>query len=99
MKIPLTIIIRTRDEFPVTPHHYSQVFANAVLRLVVSQRGEGMTMRERTILLVFLIRCFNSLEVEVIREQVQKVISLPMWSCLLPGRLQQVSMGNDYFLR
>ena len=60
------------------------------MRLVVVNKGEGITMRERTILLVFLIRCFNSLEVEVIRDQVQKVISLPMWSCLLPGRLQQV---------
>uniref|UniRef100_A0A8C6UHK6 RNA helicase aquarius n=1 Tax=Neogobius melanostomus TaxID=47308 RepID=A0A8C6UHK6_9GOBI len=49
----------------------------------------ALSLKEQTVLLVFLDHCFNSLEVDLIREQVQQLISLPMWMCLLPARLQQ----------
>jgi len=61
-------------------------FFTKVLHLILDKIN--ISVKERNILLVFLIRCFNSLEIDVIREQVQKLISLPMWSCLLPGRLE-----------
>lgn len=64
-----------------------ETFINSVLHLIISP--DDVTIKERTILLIFLIRCFGSLEVDVIRCQVQKLISLPMWCCLLPGRLEQ----------
>ncbi|KAJ7384680.1 hypothetical protein OS493_020261 [Desmophyllum pertusum] len=48
-----------------------------------------LTVREQSIILNFLIHCFNSLEMDLIREQLQHVVSLPMWICLLPERLEQ----------
>ncbi|XP_062502366.1 RNA helicase aquarius-like [Corticium candelabrum] len=49
---------------------------------------EDFSIKEQTVLLIFLINCFKSLEEELIREQVQRVVSLPMWTCLLPARLR-----------
>lgn len=39
-------------------------------------------MREQTSLLIFLNHCFNSMEVELCRDQAKKLVSLSMWSCL-----------------
>jgi len=39
-------------------------------------------------LLVFLVHSFNSLEVDLIREQIQRLVSLSIWTNLLPSRLQ-----------
>ncbi|XP_057315687.1 RNA helicase aquarius-like [Hydractinia symbiolongicarpus] len=74
------------EVFKEKPEEFEQFYQN-VLRLVITK--DKLSIKERTILLIFLIRCFNSLEVDLIREQVQKLISLPMWTCLLPGRLEQ----------
>jgi intron-binding protein aquarius len=35
-----------------------------------------------TSLLLFLNHCFNSMEVEVLRMQVQRLVTLPMWTSL-----------------
>ncbi|KAK8780544.1 hypothetical protein V5799_018116 [Amblyomma americanum] len=42
--------------------------------------------KEQTALLVFLINCFNSMEVSLIREQIQRLVSLSAWRTLLPER-------------
>ncbi|XP_019858857.1 PREDICTED: intron-binding protein aquarius isoform X2 [Amphimedon queenslandica] len=44
---------------------------------------------EATVLLSFLIHSFNSLEVELVRHEVQKLVSLGIWVNLEPGRLEQ----------
>lgn len=75
------------EVFRLSPTEFESFFER-VLQLVIDTNTK-ITIKERTILLIFLIRCFNSLEVDIIREQVQKLISLPMWTCLLPGRLEQ----------
>ncbi|KAG5672698.1 hypothetical protein PVAND_002807 [Polypedilum vanderplanki] len=46
-------------------------------------------IREQTALLVFLNNCFRSMEVEICREQVKKLVSLSIWSCLQPKRREQ----------
>uniref|UniRef100_A0A182MNY7 RNA helicase aquarius N-terminal domain-containing protein n=1 Tax=Anopheles culicifacies TaxID=139723 RepID=A0A182MNY7_9DIPT len=47
------------------------------------------TMREQTALLVFLNHCFNSMEVEICRNQAKRLVSLTMWACLQPKRREQ----------
>uniref|UniRef100_A0A182SKI1 RNA helicase aquarius N-terminal domain-containing protein n=1 Tax=Anopheles maculatus TaxID=74869 RepID=A0A182SKI1_9DIPT len=47
------------------------------------------TMREQTALLVFLNHCFNSMEVEICRNQAKRLVSLAMWACLQPKRREQ----------
>ena len=42
----------------------------------------GLTFKEQTCVLIFLNHCFNSLEVDLIRDQVQRLVSLPIWACL-----------------
>ncbi|XP_054758837.2 RNA helicase aquarius-like [Lytechinus pictus] len=69
------------EQFPAFFHQVLKLTLGAIKDLTIS-------LRERTVLLIFLIHCFNSLEVDVIREQVQRLVSLPMWVCLLPGRLE-----------
>ncbi|XP_033095472.1 RNA helicase aquarius-like [Anneissia japonica] len=48
-----------------------------------------ISLQEQTLLLTFLVHCFNSLGVDLIREQVQRLVSLPMWASLLETRLEQ----------
>jgi len=44
--------------------------------------GPNCSLREQTALLVFLNHCFNSMEVELIRDQVKRLVSLSMWVSL-----------------
>jgi len=48
----------------------------------------SMHMHERTAYLVFTINVFQSLEDEMVRGQVLRLVSLPLWQALSPGRLQ-----------
>ncbi|KAJ4450420.1 hypothetical protein ANN_01844 [Periplaneta americana] len=51
--------------------------------------GPASSLREQTALLVFLNHCFNSMEVELIRDQVKRLVSLSMWVSLQQGRREQ----------
>ncbi|CAB1331070.1 unnamed protein product [Coregonus sp. 'balchen'] len=75
------------EVFKKEPTHFPYFF-KCVMEAVLAGEEAGLTLKEQTVLLVFLDHCFNSLEVDLIREQVQQLISLPMWMCLLPSRLQ-----------
>lgn len=46
-------------------------------------------LSEQTALVLFLNHCFNSMEVELCREQAKRLVSLAMWSCLQPLRREQ----------
>uniref|UniRef100_A0A671N5H9 Aquarius intron-binding spliceosomal factor n=1 Tax=Sinocyclocheilus anshuiensis TaxID=1608454 RepID=A0A671N5H9_9TELE len=74
--------------FKRAPTHFPHFF-KCVMESCLSGEQLGLSLKEQTVLLLFLDHCFNSLEVDLIREQVQKLVSLPMWMCLLPMRLQQ----------
>uniref|UniRef100_A0A8C5CE19 Aquarius intron-binding spliceosomal factor n=1 Tax=Gadus morhua TaxID=8049 RepID=A0A8C5CE19_GADMO len=75
------------EPFKKNPGHFP-FFFKCVMEAVLADEKAGLTLREQTVLLVFLDHCFNSLEVDLIREQVQQLISLPMWMGLIPSRLQ-----------
>ncbi|XP_016335946.1 RNA helicase aquarius isoform X4 [Sinocyclocheilus anshuiensis] len=76
------------EVFKKAPTHFPHFF-KCVMESCLSGEQLGLPLKEQTVLLLFLDHCFNSLEVDLIREQVQKLVSLPMWMCLLPTRLQQ----------
>ncbi|XP_064457354.1 RNA helicase aquarius-like [Ornithodoros turicata] len=44
------------------------------------------SLREKTALIVFFIHCFNSMEVSLIRQQIQRLVSLSIWRTLLLER-------------
>ena len=48
--------------------------------------NEKITLREQSMLLVFLDHCFTSLEVELVRDQIQRLVSLSMWVSMMEGR-------------
>lgn len=50
--------------------------------------------REMKAILMFLNSCFNSMEIELCREQVKRLVSLTMWSCLQPKRREQELKAN-----
>ncbi|XP_078089396.1 RNA helicase aquarius isoform X3 [Mustelus asterias] len=75
------------ETFTQKPEHFPYFF-KCILTASLAEENKDLTLREQTVLLVFLDHCFNSLEVDLIREQVQRLISLPMWICLLVSRLE-----------
>ncbi|XP_018583353.2 RNA helicase aquarius isoform X2 [Scleropages formosus] len=75
------------EVFKKKPQHFPYFF-KCVMEMSLAGAKSNLSLKEQTILLLFLDHCFNSLEVDLIREQVQQLISLPMWICLLPARLQ-----------
>ena len=44
----------------------------------------AFSFREQTALVIFLIHCFNSVEVDMVRLEIQKLVSLSIWSNILP---------------
>ena len=48
--------------------------------------GIKSALKEQTALLVFLGHCFMSMEVKLVRDYVQKLVSLSMWESLLESR-------------
>ncbi|XP_035892639.1 RNA helicase aquarius [Anopheles stephensi] len=70
-----------------------ELFANFFQRVLEACIEEcpvtPATMREQTALLVFLNHCFNSMEVEICRNQAKRLVSLAMWACLQPKRREQ----------
>ena len=43
-----------------------------------------LSFREQTALVIFLIHCFNSVEVDMVRMEIQKLVSLSVWANILP---------------
>lgn len=74
------------DERPAQfPVFFQQVLEACLEETTVT----AFSMREQTALLVFLNHCFNSMEVELCRNQAKRLVSLAMWSCLQPKRREQ----------
>ena len=48
--------------------------------------AEVITLREQSMLLMFLDHCFTSLEVDLVRDQIQRLVSLSMWMSMLDRR-------------
>lgn len=60
--------------------------------------GPNYSLREQTALLVFLNHCFNSMEVELIRDQVKRLVSLSMWVSLQQVNALHRNLGISKFL-
>ncbi|KFP16192.1 Intron-binding protein aquarius, partial [Egretta garzetta] len=76
------------ETFKKKPEHFP-FFFKCVLEASLVENDSEYSLHEQTVLLLFLDHCFNSLEVDLIRGQVQQLISLPMWMALQPKRLEQ----------
>lgn len=70
------------------PTFFNSVLSKCLEEINI-QRATPVIIREQTALLVFLNNCFRSMEVEICRDQVKKLVSLSMWSCLQPKRRDQ----------
>ncbi|XP_065882435.1 RNA helicase aquarius-like [Dysidea avara] len=95
-RIPAWQVFKTR------PDHFAAYF-NLVMDAMISDEaqhvsaindGGNYSLLEKSFLLLFFINCFNSLEEDLVREQVQRLCSLPMWICLLPSRREQELKAN-----
>lgn len=53
------------------------------------EEDKQLSFLEKTSLIQFLTNTFNSIEVELIREQIKKLLSLSSWSCLHKNRRDQ----------
>ncbi|XP_047033898.1 RNA helicase aquarius [Helicoverpa zea] len=70
------------------PEHFPAFFEQ-VLRASVDEDRTTSNMREQTALLLFLNHCFGSMEVQLCRDQVKRLVSLSMWISLQEGRRNQ----------
>ncbi|KAL5015941.1 hypothetical protein ScPMuIL_005530 [Solemya velum] len=77
----------------------SENFAGFFHNVLKSSLDHSISLKEQSVLLVFLIHCFNSLEMDLIREQVQRLVSLPIWMNLLPGRREELFKSNPKYKR
>jgi intron-binding protein aquarius len=70
------------EPFTASPEKFPSLFT----RVSHAVLDKEISIKEKTVLLIFLIHSFNSLEEDLIRTQVQKMVSLSSWTCLLPER-------------
>ncbi|XP_039491433.1 RNA helicase aquarius [Drosophila santomea] len=77
--------------FEKLPDHYPAFFRHVLESCLPSKKAKeaSSTLRERTALLMFINHCFNSMEIELCREQAKRLVSLSMWHCLQPRRREQ----------
>ena len=98
-----TSFLKKPEKFPV----FFQRVLELSLKVKPKEELEGesteskLDLKEQSFLLVFLDHCFTSMEVDIIREQVQKLVSLSMWEALLPKRreseLKKVPKWRKYW--
>ncbi|RWS28225.1 intron-binding protein aquarius-like protein, partial [Leptotrombidium deliense] len=60
----------------------------SIAKLMLSNT-EHLLQKERLFILIFLLHCFNSVEVDLIRERIQKYVSLPVWVCISEKRREK----------
>ncbi|CAH2094456.1 unnamed protein product [Euphydryas editha] len=92
----MSIIVMTNEKFRERvpawqaflkkPNHFAGFFEQ-VLRTGIAE--EISNMREQTALLLFLNHCFGSMEVQLCRDQVKRLVSLSMWISLQECRRNQ----------
>lgn len=70
------------DEFG---HFFQQVLEACLPDAEADGQLDAAALSEQTALVLFLNHCFNSMEVELCREQAKRLVSLAMWSCLQPS--------------
>lgn len=61
-------------------------FFEQVLNLCLEEDTDKLSIKEQTALIVFINRCFNSMEEPLCRNQVKRLVSLSMWVSLQEAR-------------
>ncbi|GLI62109.1 hypothetical protein VaNZ11_004692 [Volvox africanus] len=91
MSIVLMVNEKFRENVPAWMcfHTREDAFPGFFKRVLSVKEGqeEKLRLHERTAYVLFMIRAFQSLEDEMVRAQVLRVVSLPLWHALSPGRL------------
>lgn len=82
------------EAFKAAPTKFGSFFRGVMEASLVE---DAVTLREQNSILIFLIHCFNSLEVDIIRQQIQRIVSLPIWINLLPGRRDKIFKSNETY--
>ncbi|XP_062579933.1 RNA helicase aquarius-like [Saccostrea cucullata] len=99
----LSIILMVNEKFRerVPPwecfKQHPERFCDFMFNTLETCLDQRTSLRELSVSLVFLIHCFNSLEVDLIREQVQKLVSLPIWSNILQGKRDEIFQNNPKY--
>lgn len=66
--------------------------------LTLKDQGRELNLAEKTNYIVFMIHCFQSLEDEMVRGPVLKLVSLQLWHYLSLGRLQMELSLHDQLI-
>ncbi|KAM3718101.1 RNA helicase aquarius [Dirofilaria immitis] len=97
MSIVIMLNAKFRERIPVWRciiEHSAQfpIFFRRILHLVLDI--EQITLLERSEIITFLINCFNSVAMDLVRKEVMKIVSLTMWSNLLPTQREDLFQAN-----
>lgn len=77
--------VQVWEAFEKNSEHFPEFFQK-VLEACLEDSIMDFDLKEQTALIVFLNHCFNSMEVLLVREEVKRLVSLPMWMSLQQGR-------------
>ncbi|GMS80067.1 hypothetical protein PENTCL1PPCAC_2242, partial [Pristionchus entomophagus] len=97
MSIVVMVNEKFRERIPAwqpfikNPKHFIHLL-HRVLNLALNE--EQISMIEQCSILQFLVNCFNSVEVDIVREQITKLVHIHIWSNLLPKQLDDILSKN-----
>ncbi|CAG7823151.1 unnamed protein product [Allacma fusca] len=92
MSIVCMVNEKSREGVPIWNafHAHEEKFRQFFQRVLQGILDEGSTsLNERCAILYFLNVAFSSLEVDLVRKQVQNLVSLHVWHCLSEGRREE----------
>lgn len=72
--------------FKKLPQQFPAFFQKVLNLCLVDEEFTPIVAKQQTALILFLNHTFNSMEVELCRNQTKKLVSLGMWECLQPKR-------------
>ncbi|GMT10582.1 hypothetical protein PFISCL1PPCAC_1879, partial [Pristionchus fissidentatus] len=82
--------------FKKNPEHFVH-FLHRVFGLALEEKE--ISMAEQCAILQFLVNCFNSVEVNLVREQMICLVSINIWSNLLPKQREDLLSKNKKLRR
>ncbi|CAI4223582.1 unnamed protein product [Auanema sp. JU1783] len=62
--------------------------------LNMALQTDGLTSAEHCAIFTFLVNCFNSVEIDIVREQMRKLTSMSIWVNLLPSQREELFLSN-----
>lgn len=74
------------NSFEKNPTQFTGFFQKVLSYCLADDEFTPIVAKQQMALILFLNHCFNSMEVELCRNQTKKLVSLGMWQCLQPNR-------------